>query len=82
MLIRLQSYYRYFIYPQRGFGIIMWVVIILWVIVSVGTSWRIATVLPMWEESMTGERRELERQIEVLQEHIKHNSGFSDDRGT
>jgi len=72
---------QYFLYPQTGFAILMWVILSLWVSLSVGANWQLSSLVPKWEEYMAGERRELEQQIEVLQEHIKHNSGFSDDRG-
>jgi len=71
----------YFIYPQKGFSILMWIVIAVWVTLSVAANWHLSSLVPMWEDYMAGERRELEQQIHVLQEFIKDNGGFSDDRG-
>jgi len=60
----------YLCYPQRGFEIVIWAIIVGWVVFGLGNTYR----LWYWEMDMAKERQALQQQVEVLQEYIKNNN--------
>ncbi len=71
---------RYFAYPQKGFVALVWIIAAMCVMIHIGLTHRLSTLVPQWEESMAAERQELQQQINVLERHIKDNGGQFFDR--
>ena len=62
---------RYFIYPQRGFEVVMWIVIAMCVMVGIGNTWNFKSA---WDV-MTEERNQLELRIDVLHDYVTEDAG-------
>jgi len=75
MWINFKECCRYFMYPQRGFEIVMWIAIAMCVMVGIGNTWNFKSA---WDV-MIGERQQLELRIDVLQEYVTEDAGQSFD---
>ncbi len=75
---KIKSLYCNFLYPEKGFWIIFWFVIVLWVSIPAALTWQLSN----WNESMLEERMYLKedsanqkKQIQILQELLERHMG-------
>ena len=64
---------HYFTYPNKGFAVVMWIVIAMCVMVGLANTWQLSS----WEEVMALEREQMQYRIELLQDYIKDNGGIA-----